>query len=336
MMGDLDPADSRSCDAAFPVVGRATLSKRLGRRLVQVATALGAMPAQIGYWRLLRETRNAGVLADPFDLRKPWPVAAKHLGCYLSPSFSTCERIAILRRTYEVLAHRTRGLPHLDLPRRRRVWTCPDAELDLAVWIGPPTSTPMEGELAFVFTAQGATIYTLTLSIAPGRLVGVPDDEVILIGGLQGVVGARAAIRQAAKALGEVAPQDVLLLTARAFAQVLGVEGVVGIGSQLHVSHDAGDESGVDYDDLWTRKDAIRTSRGFFLLPPTGAVSSKGEQSSSAHRSRAKRKRALKGRLQSEIGSILRAFFAARQEPLQRCTVASGYDRRLRATRASE
>ena len=293
------------------------MSKLIFKRLGQILVATTILPDQMKLWSVLRRVRSRGIIHSPFDLFKSQPVGGKHLGCYAAKSFSATDRLVILHHTYSFLDRMRNRSLDLRLCEQVPIWSLPGDGPHLAVWMGPSSLAPMEGEAELVFKSNEQHLFTLSFSVAPGWLLGTADQDAILIGGLQGALACRSEHRDACKKLQEVSPQDMLVITIRALARVLGIRAIAAVSAELHVAQGCSKvDWRFDYDGFWERIGAVRSDRGFYVFSPDVA-DRPAHEGSSTHKSRARRKRRFRLMLQNEVDGRLRLCLTPRPAPLR-------------------
>jgi uncharacterized protein VirK/YbjX len=179
-------------------------------------------------------------------------------------------------------------------------------EVDLAL----ETIKPIEGEFSLQYSVDGASLYTLSFVVAPGCRFGLADSEVLFVTRMQGQAGAFAEIRQAAKALGDIAPQAVLFTLARTLAQGFGLAHVVGVSGCDQIAYEPplAPIFQAQYDDFLAAVGGRATPAGF-VCPAVGAEAPPEGARRSKHPARAERKRRLKAEMGAQALANLRARF---------------------------
>lgn len=227
----------------------------------------------------------------------------KYLGIYLAEFFTTEVRRQIIMFHFDFLARK------MACPRAARLWSdgavlwssCDEAGgHHYSIVLEPSALSPMEGESQLRFLMDGRMLCTMTFSILDGASIRLPCREALFIGGVQGGLGCRQEIRIAAKANGEIVPSAMLLLAAKALGEALEIGHVAGISSDQHAAMGyARQKIVLSYDALWLDAGATRTDEGFFIVVPGSEGWS--AQITGKHRSRTRRKRALKERIKANI-----------------------------------
>ena len=301
---------SALCNDFMEVAGQYLLASR---RLRQIWTGFLMLPEEVHLWQVVLKAQRQGVITSSSHMSSK-PVGYKHLGCYLSLAFSASERAAVVRHTYGFLEGLKSRSLKITLSGRRPIWSFSENGANLVVSIGPSSLAPMEGEVALIFTSNDRVLCTMSFSIVPGRLVGVSDADAILIGGLQGGLTCQSEIRDASKRLHEIAPQDLLVVTVRALARVLGMETIAGVASDMHVARECSKiDWSFDYDGFWEKLGAFQSKRGFFVFSPD-VVDKPLSAASGSHRSRARRKRRVKLLLQKEMEARFRICLSVKPD----------------------
>ncbi len=153
---------------------------------------------------------------------------------------------------------------------------------------------PMEGEWQLQFMLDDLVLCTLSFVFASMPHFD-PDREVVcLIGGIQGGLDCRSAIRIAAKANHEIAPTTMLILAVKATAQALGAGAVYGVCSRDRIAEVyAADRITADYDAIWHSLGATRRAQACFNLSH-GLIERDLSDIPLSHRRRTKLKRRRK------------------------------------------
>lgn len=278
---------------------------KVSKRLRQLLYFLSHPISHADYLRVLKAARKRGVAGtDPL-------LAVKYLGVYLVDSMSTKARREALSFHFDFL---TRKIVTFQLGR---AWTegtviwhrCDQASgHEYSVHLERAALSPLEGESQLRFTMDSLTLCTLTFSFLCGACLGLPQTESLFIGGVQGGANCREQIRIAAKANGEIAPASLLLIAAKAIAEAFEVGFVVGVSHEGQAAMGyAREKISLNYDAMWLEAGAERTASGYFVVEP--GLEKPLEEVSSKHRSRTRRKRALKIEIRREIVGTVRGLF---------------------------
>ncbi len=162
-----------------------------------------------------------------------------------------------------------------------------------------------EGELALMFLENATPLFTVSFTLAPGKLFGVEAHRVLFVGRIQGRNGDFDAIKRATKCCEDISPLALLLAATQAIAQSFDIHTLVGVSAREQVSvggnHPAREALSV-YDGFWQSVGAEPLSGNLFLLhsaqeqKPLSLIKSN-------HRSRVKRKREFKSALAGAVHS---------------------------------
>jgi uncharacterized protein VirK/YbjX len=197
------------------------------------------------------------------------------------------------------------------------LWEEPCFNYMMSISINKP-SDDMEGDIGLTFYSNSIAIYYMTVSIIPGRILGIPDENVVFIGNVQGGAGRFDLIKQATKALDDVAPVILLFVSVQAIATAFGLSSIAGITARDQIL--VGD---IDrrsrfygcYDELWTKMRGRKLNDAVFLLPVVPEyIPMSGVKKN--HRCRTKYKRQFKYLV---FNHILRTF-------RQKCVKRAGED----------
>lgn len=254
------------------------------------------------FYNHLTVTRSLSLTQNKPLLKHHPKVAFKYLHKYLARSFNIHTRSAILASHYDFLNNRT-TIGFMDSICQGVVPLWEEKKEENLYGIGLTYPNNEEGELLLIFTENGSPIFTLAFTIAPGRLLNVPDDQVVFIGRLQGVVDKREAIRYASKSFHDLTPSALLMCAIRGIAVSLNITGIVGVSLQNQVTlrgvpfHATAASS---YDEFWVAAGGEKLNEQIYYLPVAQterAISSIKNN----HRSRVKRKRQIKNSLIEQV-----------------------------------
>lgn len=120
-----------------------------------------------------------------------------------------------------------------------------------------------EGELALVLTLDDEPLMTAVFTVHGHGAITVLD-----IGCLQGAPSASESIRQATRDLAGLRPKQAVLLAVRAFAVRYGIDAIVGVPNDAHVSLARRRTRGrvnTDYDRFWQEMGGVRLSNDYWL-----------------------------------------------------------------------
>jgi uncharacterized protein VirK/YbjX len=151
-----------------------------------------------------------------------------------------------------------------------------------------------EGDFSLNKTLNGKKLATLDFSFAPGSIFGFEDKAILFIGRIQ--AAGRDLTRAVSRCNGEILPTSTLLLGAQALAISIGIKRILAVTAENQVCNNDDAQFKKSYDEFWESNGGFRTPGGFFELPE-GPVDRWNPETSSSHRARARRKRALKNQL---------------------------------------
>jgi uncharacterized protein VirK/YbjX len=263
---------------------------KIAKRLAQIAY-LCAHP--IEHFRCVSAIRKCGM---PAGLN-----AMKYLGDYLTRTLAPARRRDALRSHYERLRYFIPPLTPSDLQEGVLIWTRHVAAdgPPLRLVLEPARYAAMEGELQLRFAFK-SDLYVLTFLFAAGHIFERQDPTVIFIGGVQGLIGAREEIREAAKLNGEIDPATMLIIALQALAAGTGVDEIIAVGEEDQVSMGyAREKISLDYRGFWLDLGAAPCGR-HYRLPLTFTHKPLAEIPG-PHRRRSKRKRRDKQLIRQEI-----------------------------------
>jgi uncharacterized protein len=154
---------------------------------------------------------------------------------------------------------------------------CDAVVAGLGVSLAGASGLGREGEFALHLEWQGTRVMSLAFSVLDASRVVSAADPVhaagrrIVIGSLQGVRGAEAALREMSSAAQRLRPSALLVLAVQGLSAAWGLEAPLGVAAESHVY--AGYASrrrkvAIDYDAAWQGADAERTGRHYWTLPP--------------------------------------------------------------------
>lgn len=188
---------------------------------------LGNIPSQFEVLRLMRHPLFAELL--PLNPRFAIKFAADD---YLLRGLSVAERKECFLHHYERLRQLLpdtmirrilhRSISILEIREHHNVYR-------VTVHLSRPWDK--EGELSLDLDLDGETIYVLSFSIVPGRIVKSAASEVVLITRLQGAKTQYKSIRQATKVMNDVSPVFLLLASLQGFAEAFGVSEISGVSA---------------------------------------------------------------------------------------------------------
>jgi uncharacterized protein VirK/YbjX len=208
------------------------------------------------HYRCATVIRDARLARDPL-------IALKYLGDHLSLSLHTPKRRQALMGHYAAMPKLLRLAVRRRLRKGILLWhkDVPGDFPPLTIVLEPSRLAPMEGELQLTFAFR-TELFVLTFLLAPGSVFDVNAGDVLFIGGVQGRIGSREEMREAAKLNGEISPAAMLILAVQAFAKITGVDQIMAIGERDHISV-AYSPSQIlfDYRRFWTEIGGERAGR---------------------------------------------------------------------------
>ena len=228
---------------------------------------------------------------------------------YLSPTFSRSQRRELLQEHYRHLTNSlcesffsqiVVGAPmlwELSLDRDRAAITISMSECQF------------EGDLLLEFQLNNEAIFHVSMSVAPGHLVGSTAVRAILVARVQGVRGKWEEIRRATKMCSDVSPPFVLMSAVQAFARAIDITCIAGVrNSQKEwLLGQQNPDMRFDYDNFWRQLSS--TVGANFCLMPVPMVSRPIEQVSVNHRRRTMAKRQFKQRVEDTVYDRLATEF---------------------------
>ena len=237
-------------------------------------------------------------------------IALKYLGDHLSLSLHTPKRRQALMGHYSALPKLLRPAVRRRLGDGVLLWQkdlpgdCPP----LSIILEPSRLAPMEGELQLTFSFR-TELLVLTFLLAPGPVFDVSARSVLFIGGVQGRIGSREEMREASKLNGEISPAAMLILAIQAFARAAGVDELIAIGENDHISM-AYSPSAIrfDYCDFWTKAGGARV--GPYHRIPIETPQKPLSEIPLTHRGRTKRKREAKSLIRQRLERRFRHILA--------------------------
>lgn len=254
------------------------------------------------FYNHLTVTRSLALTQNKSLLRHHPKVAFKYLHKYLARSFNIHTRSMILASHYDFLSNRI-SIDFMDSICQGLVPLWEEKKEENLYGIGLTYPNNEEGELLLIFTENASPLFTLAFTIAPGRLLNVPDDQVIFIGRLQGVVNKRDAIRRASKSFNDLTPSALLLSAIRGIAVSLNIAGIVGVSTQNQVTlrgvplHAT---AALSYDEFWISAGGKKLNEQIYYVPVAQTEKSISSIKNN-HRSRVKRKRQIKSSLIEQV-----------------------------------
>jgi uncharacterized protein VirK/YbjX len=243
-------------------------------------------------------------------------IAYRHSTSYLFSGLSWAQRLELLKAHYAFLnrEHDARFFNKvLDGGLDLRRWVADGHEFSISL-SGPCTvSHHREGELTLAFNMSGVALFKLAFSVVPASGIALDDEQklgcserMIYVGQVQGMLGQFDLISQATKLCLAIAPQDLLMSALAGLAQAWGINRVLGVRADRHLS--AGSlmrpPRSFDYTAFWERYHARPCASGHHVmcLPFDEKPI---EQIAAHHRNRTLKKRQFKRSVSSDIAVVI-------------------------------
>ncbi len=147
---------------------------------------------------------------------------------------------------------------------------------NLGISLSSASGLGREGEVALHLEWRGARVMSLAFSVLDASCVVSATDPVhargrrIVIGSLQGVRGADAALREMSSAAQRLRPSALLVLAVQGLSAAWGLEAPLGVAADSHVYSRYASRRrrvAIDYDAAWRDAGAERTGRHYWTLP---------------------------------------------------------------------
>lgn len=173
-----------------------------------------------------------------------------------------------------------------------------------------PEENDYEGDLRLSFQMDSVSLYSIVLTIAPGRALNMPNEQVLLISAVQGAAGKIDLIRQVTKTCHGSAPVYLLLAAAEAIALSLAIDTIAGMssGQQIARANKTGAHGFFDYDGFWMDFIGTTAIEDFYAtsvpFPEKPLIDLKSNR-----RSRALRRRSLKNQISRQAQAWLTKNF---------------------------
>ena len=275
-------------------------AKRLVKRMRQILY-VAAHP--ISHRKCHAVIQRSGLSADRMT-------PLKYVGNHLALSLKAAERRLALTSHYALLPRIVGPSGASRVRDGVLIWRKPVADElpDMRICLELSKLAPMEGELQLRFSFR-SDLFVLTFTIAEGGVFGSRAPMVIFIGGVQGHIGRREEVREAARLNDEISPITMLILTLRAIARAAGVAEILAIAEDDHVSLSYAPPMSFNYARLWTEVGGTRVGRHYRI--PLATSHRDLSETSASHRSRARRRREAKTMLKQQIEERVISLFAA-------------------------
>jgi uncharacterized protein VirK/YbjX len=256
----------------------------------------------IGHFRCAAAIRKSRIAVSA-------STSLKYLGDHLALSLRPHQRRRALASHYTILRAVLRSSARRALPQGLSIWRKDvGSDSPLSITLERSTIAPMEGELQLRFSYK-SNLCVLSFLLASGDVFGVGHSSVLFVGGVQGFMGGREEVREAARLNGEIAPTAMLLLAVQAIGRAFGVGEIIGIGEDDHVSLGYARSKVVfDYRRIWIEAGGVR--RGFHYGIPFETPQKPLLETARSHRPRTRRKREAKHLLRLSIEQRVRQLIS--------------------------
>jgi len=242
----------------------------------------------INYIKLLSVMTRPGTR----DLTKRYPkLINKFFGTYLHLDFDKTARQEILMLHYYYIGHRVKPTFYERITDNKIVlWRCENETSLCEIAILFDKQNHYEGDISLVFEIDNIPIYIIGFSVVPGRLVGAPTAQALLIGRIQGTRGRSEEIKRATKLCHDILPPYLLVESCIEIAKALDVTYVGGVDSKGQVTIGAKEDSFFNYDAFWGTYFAKQVVNNIYVISVDYEVTPLSELKAS-HRRRTKLKR---------------------------------------------
>ena len=238
---------------------------------------------------------------------------------YLARSFSVADRATCFTHHYQTL-HSILPRPFLVRILRGDTMLLQIREADTryTVTFGLSRQHDKEGELSLNFQVDGATVFIMSFTIVPGKIIQSASSDVLFITRIQGVKGCYGQISRATKALHDVAPSALLLATLQGVGQALGIPALACISGQDQNSYCQECDSSFKtaYDHFFAELGVEKNAAGFFVadIPLNEKPLVLIKQ---GHKLRTREKREFKREISDKVNELLRANCRGKNPPVQ-------------------
>ncbi len=216
----------------------------------------------------------------------------KYFGTYIAKSFTINDRQEILISHYLYMSNIVKDTFYDQLWKAKPVlWQqMSDKEL-FTISLRFNHLHDYEGDLSLIFEKDLVTLYELSFTLVPGRLIGIAAARALLVARVQGVSKQFEAIRRATKMCHDIAPPYLLMAAAQAIAGALDIGHIAGVSNKEQLTKDMVEP--FNYDSFWEKFLAIKTCLNFYVIPMPFS-GRPIEQISAVHRRRTRFKRQFK------------------------------------------
>ncbi|HEX5263711.1 MAG TPA: DUF535 family protein [Phenylobacterium sp.] len=222
---------------------------------------------------------------------------------YLSLSFGVPERREIFLFHHRLLLEKFEA-DFLSRVAERgvNIWKHVSGDDKYSIRMSMDRSVCGEGDLVLEFRENGAGIFDMSFTFAPGHVVGSEAASAMLVARVQGRPNRFDAIRQATKACGDIFPGHVLLAAAEGVAAAISTRVLCGVSTERQLSSRWG-IARFNYDGFWA--DLLEERRGDWYCAAVPIPRKPLAEVSIAHRRRTKRKRRFKDSVTGQVRQLL-------------------------------
>jgi uncharacterized protein VirK/YbjX len=213
-------------------------------------------------------------------------------------------RLAALTRHYAYLADRVdENFFVTAYEDKHLLWEEAREEGHFRIALSFPRKHDYEGDLRITFERDGFLLYWMLFNIVPGHLVGSEESEAFLVTALQGASQKIDLIRDTTKLFDDTSLAHLLLAALEGLAGQLQISRMAGVGTAQQVQRQMSRNDVTfrfDYDEFWGSFIGDKAASGFYMtaLPfPQKPI----EEIKHKHRSRARRRRALKQQISEQV-----------------------------------
>jgi len=190
----------------------------------------------------------------------------KYFGMYIAKSFTITDRREILTAHYLYMDNILKDTFYDQLWKAKPVlWQkMIDKEL-FTISLRFAHNDDYQGDLSLIFEKDLVTLYELSFTLVPGRLIGIAAARVLLVARVQGRSNQFEAIRRATKMCHDIAPPYLLMAAAQAIAGALDIGHIAGVSNKEQLT--IGMVEPFNYDAFWEKFLAIKTCLNFYVIP---------------------------------------------------------------------
>lgn len=256
---------------------------------------------------------------------------------YLARSFTVAQRAACFTHHYQTL-HNILPRPFLMriLSRDITIVSVREAGTRFSVTFGLSRSHDKEGELSLNLEVDGTTVFIMSFTIVPGKVIQSSSPDVLLITRIQGVKGCYKQISLVTKALHDVAPGGMLLAALQGIGDALGIRTVACISGVDQNSYCKEYDASfmTAYDNFFSERGLDKNAAGFFVadIPIKEKPLALIKQ---GHKLRTREKREFKREIMNKVSDYVSANCQAKKLPIQQMLPASLAEAILRSRKAT-